>query len=81
MGVEILMIPADTIGNILWLKDYRQDEKLRHFVKYKSTYNDMPFIEVELSIIDMGQYQDAAIRGDDGTVLYRFNVEWIKKLI
>ena len=37
------MIPADSNGNKLFLKNVRIDEKGRLFVKYKSTFNDMPF--------------------------------------
>ena len=79
MNNAILAIPIDALGNLLWVKDYKQDEKRRHFVKYKSTYNAMPFMETKLMVVDMGQ--NIAICGDDGTVLYRFSVEWINKLI
>lgn len=76
---NIAMIPADSNGNKLFLKDVRIDEKGRLFVKYKSTFNDMPFFEVELYSVD--SCQNFAICGDDGTVLYRFSALWIQKLI
>ena len=75
----IVMIPADSNGNKLFLKDVRIDDKCRLFVKYKSTFNDMPFFEVELFSVDSGK--NFAICGDDGTVLYRFSAFWIQKLI
>lgn len=76
---NVVMIPADSNGNKLFLKELRIDEKYRLFVKYKSTFNDMPFFEVELYSVDSGQ--NFAICGDDGTVLYRFSELWIQKLI
>ena len=75
---NIAMIPADSNGNKLFLKNVRIDEKGRLFVKYKSTFNDMPFFEVELFSVDSGK--NFAICGDDGTVLYRFSVLWIQKI-
>ena len=74
-----LMIPADSNGNKLFLKDVRIDKKCRLIATYKSTFNDMPFFEVELFSVDSGQ--NFAICGDDGTVLYRFSALWIQKLI
>jgi hypothetical protein len=74
MGLKIACIPADNNGNKLWLKDLRRDgEKI--FVKYNSTYNDIPFIETEIHSIDNGK--TFTINGDDGTVLYRFSSNWI----
>lgn len=70
----IVCIPADKT-NKLFLKDFRQ-EKERLFVKYKSTYNDIPFQETEIYIVD----ENFVITGDDGTVLYRFSPFWIEKL-
>ena len=34
--------------NTLFIRDLRIDEKQRAFVKYKSTYNDIPFMEAEI---------------------------------
>ena len=53
MSNVICCIPADNNGNKLWIKDFREDGK-RAFVKYKSTYNDMPFMEVEIFAVDGG---------------------------
>ena len=77
-GKIICCIPTDNEGNKLWLKDFREDGK-RAFVKYKSTYNDMPFMEVEIFATDGGK--NSVITGDDGTVLYRFQSAWIIKLM
>ena len=77
-GKIICCIPTDNVGNKLWLKDFREDGK-RAFVKYKSTYNDMPFMEVEIFATDGGK--NSVITGDDGTVLYRFQSAWIIKLM
>lgn len=74
----ICCIPADHNGNKLWLKDFRTKGR-RSFVKYKSTYNDIPFMEVEISLVDGGN--NYVITGDDGTVLYRFQAGWIDKLM
>lgn len=78
MNNVICCIPADNVGNKLWIKDFREDDK-RAFIKYKSTYNDMPFKEVEIFTVDGGN--NLVITGDDGTVLYRFSVNWINKLV
>lgn len=75
MNTTILSIPADNTGNKLFLKDLRKDDK-RLFVKYRSTFNDIPFLEVELFYVD-GNY---VITGDDGTVLWRFSEQWLDKL-
>ena len=75
MNTTILYIPADNEGNKLFLKDLRKDnEKL--FIKYKSTFNDVPFQETELFSVD----DNYVITGDDGTVLWRFLKQWIEKL-
>ena len=74
----ICCIPADNNGNKLWIKDFREDRE-RAFVKYRSTYNDIPFMEVEVFVTDGGK--NLVITGDDGTVLFRFSVSWINKLI
>ena len=78
MNNTICCIPADNQGNKLWVKDYRED-KNKHFLKYKSTYNNMPFREVEVFLVD--DDKNMIITGDDGTVLYRFSVGWVGKLI
>ena len=72
------MIPADSNGNKLFIKDLRIDDKQRMFVKYKSTYNDIPFVETQIFGVDNGQ--NCAICGDDGTVLYRFSTAWLSSL-
>ena len=78
MGNIICCIPVDKGGNSLFIKDFRAEGR-RCFIKYKSTYNDMPFMEIELFYADNGE--NFTINGDDGTVLYRFSVLWIKKLM
>jgi hypothetical protein len=75
MGSIIACIPADNHGGKLWLRDFRE-EGGRLFVKYRSTYNDMPFMEVE--IFSVGK--NLVITGVDGTVLYRFSINWINQL-
>ena len=76
---HIAMIPADNNGNKLFIKDFRVDDKGRAFIKYKSTFNDVPFMEVDLDIIDEGKV--ATINGDDGTVLYRFSTHFIAQIM
>ena len=73
----ILCIPADNQGNKLFVKDLRVSNN-RMFVKYKSTFNDIPFQETELFSADNGI--DCVITGDDGTVLWRFSVKLLEKL-
>ena len=73
--MTIAMIPADNIGNKIYIKDLRIAEDKKVFVMFRSTYNDMPFIEVELGSVDSGK--NCAIFGDDGTVLYRFSTQWL----
>lgn len=75
MNTIILCIPADNAGNKLFLKDLRGENK-RLFVKYKSTFNDIPFLETELFSVD----DNYVITGDDGTVLWRFTKQWLEKL-
>jgi len=75
---NISCIPADNKGNKLWIKDFRENGK-RMFLKYRSTYNDIPFIESEVFLVD-GEH-NLAITGDDGTILFRFSVNWINRLI
>jgi len=76
MNTAILCIPADDEGNKLFIKDLREDNK-KLFVKYKSTFNDIPFSETELFHVD----DNYVITGSDGTVLWRFSKEWLEKLI
>ena len=76
-GQSIVCIPADNIGNKLYLKDFRINEN-KTFIKYKSTYNDILFQEVEIFLIDEGN--NFVITGNDGTVLFRFSSQWIIKL-
>ena len=77
-GKIICCIPTDNEGNKLFIKDLELNGS-RIFVKYKSTYNDLPFNNVELFVADGGE--NLTINGDDGTVLYRFQSAWIKKLM
>lgn len=77
---HIAMIPADGKGNKLFIKDFREDEvEGRYYVKYKSTFNDVPFIEVELNLADEGR--NVTINGDDGSVLYRFSTYYIAQIV
>jgi hypothetical protein len=73
----IVAIPADQSGNKLFLKDLKEENN-RIFVKYKSTYNDIPFTETEIYGMDGGS--NYVITGEDGTVLWRFSTQWIEKL-
>lgn len=75
--IKIISIPADKFGNKLFLKELKQEnDKL--FIKYKSTYNDIPFVETEVYSADGGK--NCVILGDDGTVLWRFSTQWLDKL-
>ena len=73
----IACIKADNVGNKLWIKDYREDKE-HLYLKYKSTYNDIPFTETEVFLVDEGN--NCVITGEDGTVLYRFNIGWLSKI-
>lgn len=75
---EIACIPADHEGNKLWLKEPRQEGN-KYFIKYKSTYNDIPFREVQCFSADGGK--NLVISGDDGTVIWRFSINWFHKLL
>lgn len=72
--MKIATIPADNNGNKLFLKELRTENN-RVFIKYKSTYNDMPFSETEIFAVDGGK--NFVITGDDGTILYRFSANWL----
>ena len=74
----ICCIPADNSGNKLWIKDFRRDGE-RFYVKYRSTYNDIPFMETDIYPVDGGK--NMVITGSDGTVLFRFSIEWIKNFM
>ena len=77
---HIAMIPADNAGNKLFIKDFREDEaKGKYYAKYKSTFNDIPFMEAELNLADEGR--NVTINGDDGTVLYKFSTYYIAQII
>lgn len=72
------MIPADRGGNKLFLKEPREEND-RLYVKYRSTYNDIPFVESEVFLTENGK--DGVITGDDGTVLWRFPISMINKML
>ena len=73
----ITAIPANNEGDKLYLKDFREANN-RTYVKYKSTYNDIPFTETEVFLSDQGR--NFVITGEDGTVLWRIPIYWIDKL-
>lgn len=80
MTERIVMIPVDSKGNKIFIKDFREDVNGKNvFVKYKSSLNDIPFVETQLMILENGQ--TLAITGDDGTIIYRFATSWIESLI
>lgn len=74
----IVCIPADQQGGKLFLKDLREENN-RMFLKYKSTYNDIPFTETEIYGADEGK--NFVITGEDGTILWRFSSTWLQKLV
>lgn len=73
-NMTIYFIPADQLGGKLILKNYRKEGD-KHFIEYRTTYNDIPFQEIEIFLIE----EDGifVITGDDGTVLYTFSKLWI----
>jgi hypothetical protein len=75
---HVSVIPVDRDGNLLFIKEPRQDAHGRLMVKYRSTLNDLPFFETYL-------YSDGnancTINGDDGTVLFRFSADYVLQLI
>ena len=75
--MKVFMIPADNFGNKLFLKDLKENGD-RKFLKYRSTYNDMPFIETEIYPADEGK--NCVITGEDSTVLWRFPINILNKL-
>ena len=76
--MQIAAIPVDWQGNLLFVSNFVNKEG-RFFVDVKSTLNDMPLHEEEIFLTDNNQ--NFVITGDDGTVLYRFSVLWIEKII
>ena len=71
----IAVIQADNQGAKLVLKDLEREGD-RLFLKYKATWNDVPWQRTEVFVVD-GR---VVITGDDGTVLYRFGMEWLEKI-
>ena len=69
----IHFIPTDQLGGKLILKNYRKEGD-RHFVEYRTTYNDIPFREIEIFLIEEEVF---VITGDNGTILYTFSKLWI----
>lgn len=57
----VCCIPADNKGNKLFIKDFKVENN-RTFVKYRSTYNDIPFMDVEIFPVE----DKFAICGNDG---------------
>lgn len=74
---NILMIPADTNGNKLFIGNFHTMGN-KMFCSYKSTYNDMPFQETELFFADNNE--NVVICGSDGTVLWRFPYNLLKRI-
>lgn len=72
----IVAIPADNKGNKLYIKELRT-ERDRLFLKYRSTFNDIPFVETE--IFGDGK-KNIVIVGDNGAVIWRFAESWLSKL-
>ena len=73
----IAVIPANNIGGKLFIKDLREDG-VKLYIKYRSTFNDIPFVETEIYIVDDGK--NCVITGEDGTVLWRFSINWLNKI-
>ena len=73
----LAFIPANDIGDKLLIKDLREDNN-KLYVKYRSTFNDMPFVETEIYIVDKGK--NCIITGEDGTALWRFSINWLHKI-
>ena len=74
---NVCMIPADGEGNKLYIKNFRVEDG-KPLVSFRSTYNDMPFMDTIVYSVDA---DTLAICGDDGTVLFRFNKEWISNIV
>ena len=73
----IQAIPAGDGNHKLLLKEPRKEGEIQ-YVKYRSTYNDMPWQEIPLALVD--ENRNFAITGDDGTVIWRFPVMLINRL-
>lgn len=73
-NMVVHFIPADQLGGKLILKNYRKEGD-RHFVEYRTTYNNIPFRETEIFLIE--EEGIFVIAGDDGTILYAFSKLWI----
>jgi len=69
----IQALPLDNKGNLLFLKEFRE-ENGKFYIKYRAMINDIPFQEDELFLVDGGK--NFVITGDNGKVLYRFNVQF-----
>lgn len=75
MTQRIAQIPADNNGNVLYIKDgFINGDKFT--IKYKTTFNDIPFTETEIFEVD----DNFVITGNDGTVLFRFSSYWLSKI-
>lgn len=72
--MEIICVPADKKGNKLFLKDFRVENK-KYYVKYKSTYNDISFMETEIYLVE----NNFVITGDNGIALWVFAKKWLLK--
>jgi hypothetical protein len=72
----IAAIPADNQGNKLYIKELRTEGD-RLFLKYRSTLNNIPFVETE--IFGDGK-KNVVIIGDDGTIIWRFSENWLSKI-
>lgn len=75
MAERIVFIPADNMGAKLILKELRI-EAPDVYVQYRSTYNDIPFTEIQIYPVG----DNFVITGDDGTILYTFSKEWLSYL-
>lgn len=69
----IQAVPLDSKGNLLFLKEFRE-ENGKFYIKYRAMINDIPFQETELYLIDGGQ--NFAITGSNAKILYRFNIQF-----
>jgi len=76
---HVSIIPVDRDGNLLFIKEPREDENGRLMIKYRSTLNDLPFFETYLYLADGNR--NFTINGDNGAVLFRFSAEYVLQLI
>lgn len=82
MGHTIQRINADNEGNGLFIKNLtakRHEKKnyTRLYIEYRCTHNDYPFLPTEIFLLPD---DNVVINGDDGTVLYRFHINHLKKI-